>query len=291
MKRSAFTLVELLVVIAIIGILVSLTLPAVQAAREAGRQTTCKNNLKQMGLAFQLHESSHKLYPDGGGSWGSARSKNSAGAPEISPQQEWGWAFQILNYIEQSNVYNQTADTDVAAAVIPMYYCPSRRQPRARLGTQSGMPDGMRGQVDYAGNGGTNGNFAGSWDTNGTVGRRGSVPRMTPAKIEDGLSYTISVGERQVNLKYIETATLGADENNGYIDGFDWDTIRWGYEAPKKDRRDNVLYSRQFGASHTMICQFVYADGSVHAIPYNISPQTFNYLCDRKDGKAISGDN
>ena len=61
-----FTLVELLVVIAIIGILVGLLLPAIQAAREAARQSSCKNNLRQVGLALQEFESAKKQLPSGG---------------------------------------------------------------------------------------------------------------------------------------------------------------------------------------------------------------------------------
>ena len=62
-RVRGFTLVELLVVIAIIGILVALLLPAIQAAREAARRSSCMNNLRQMGLAMLNYESSYKVFP------------------------------------------------------------------------------------------------------------------------------------------------------------------------------------------------------------------------------------
>src|SRR5436190_6576433 len=64
-KRKAMTLVELLVVIAIIGVLVAMLLPAVQVARGAARATSCKNNMRQIGLAVVQFCDTHKgQFPD-----------------------------------------------------------------------------------------------------------------------------------------------------------------------------------------------------------------------------------
>ncbi|QDT70037.1 Type II secretion system protein G precursor [Planctomycetes bacterium MalM25] len=132
-RRPAFTLVELLVVIAIIGILVALLLPAVQAAREAARRTQCKNQMKQLALAFHMHHDTHKHLPTGGWMF------NWLGNPDYGygKSQPGSWLYNILPYIEESAVHDLGAgltgvardEATVQRVQLPFegMTCPSRR--------------------------------------------------------------------------------------------------------------------------------------------------------------------
>src|SRR6516162_227228 len=97
-RPSGFTLVELLVVIAIIVLLMALLLPAIQKVREAASRMICSNNLKQMGIAMHNFHIDYGFLPTAG-------AQSAAVDLKGYPFETKGWAFQILPYIEQDNVY------------------------------------------------------------------------------------------------------------------------------------------------------------------------------------------
>ncbi len=108
--RPGFTLVELLVVIAIIGVLVALLLPAIQAARESARRTSCFNNLKNLGIAALNFHDAHKKLPT---------SNRPAG---VTNAPRYAWSTLMLPYFEEQNVYDQydfTQNWDKSTAVMP----------------------------------------------------------------------------------------------------------------------------------------------------------------------------
>ncbi|MEM7455575.1 MAG: DUF1559 domain-containing protein [Planctomycetota bacterium] len=134
-RRLGFTLVELLVVIAIIGILIGMLLPAVQQVREAARRTSCMNNMRQLGIAAHNFESSFGHFPTAGGcsdSYWNLGSVDQQFAPQFG-YENIGWAYQVLNYVEQGNLNDQRSELGlwggepaIAEAGAEIFSCPSR---------------------------------------------------------------------------------------------------------------------------------------------------------------------
>lgn len=135
-SQRGFTLVELLVVIAIIGVLIALLLPAVQAARETARRMQCLNQLKQIGLASLNHESAHNHFPSSGWGWRWQGDPNRG----YGEDQPGGWAYNILEYMEQGAIRNIGKGTPVGRTMsaddprlqmvqtpINGFNCPTRR--------------------------------------------------------------------------------------------------------------------------------------------------------------------
>ena len=176
-----FTLVELLVVIAIIGILVALLLPAIQAAREAGRRISCGNNVKQLVLGIHDYHDVHGTFPL---SYGNLVSSPD---PWNIASEAKSWMLGVLPFIEQKPLYDRVLWTDnpgaspplfadvgpgrgaagfpnpqypnsiVADTVIKSYLCPSDGDNgRGRLGSRANAGDVTRAVNNYKACAGSN---------------------------------------------------------------------------------------------------------------------------------------
>ncbi len=213
-RRGAFTLIELLVVMAIVGILIAMLVPAVQAARESARRTSCLNQLRQIGLAVANHEAQNRHFPP---SWKST-------VPDASGNiNGWSALALLLPNLEQAPLVSsvdfelgyeeatdiQTADGTVASLSsmrIPTYLCPSERRDEVRLsgGTPTHYP------LNYAVNLGVW--FV--WDpATGQGGEGAFYPEsyLRAAEFRDGLSYTLCAAEVKAWTPYYRNAGLAAD--------------------------------------------------------------------------------
>jgi prepilin-type N-terminal cleavage/methylation domain-containing protein len=263
--RKAFTLVELLVVVTIIGILVALLLPAVQTARESARQLQCKNNLKQIALAWLNHEQEQKFLPVGG--WGYCW----AGEPTrgFDLRQPGGWNYNILPYLELGPLHDLGIDEGTGGGTtsrpgvlqriqtpVGAFICPTRRQVMAYpFVVSAGLNEfvnvspqpGVVGRSDYAAccgectwlpyyvipespaslDAGDAISFAGwiNYPGNQVNGVVGLHVRVNLANISDGTSNTYMVGEKNVNPDYYITGASLGD-NQGWDVGWTADNVR-----------------------------------------------------------------
>ena len=244
-RSKGFTLVELLVVIAIIGVLVGLLLPAVQAAREAGRRSACGNNLKQIGLALHNYHDAKKAFPSGG--YGMVSGDN----------EGWSQWVELLPFMEYSDIHAKfdfnckdssgnpigfvaiPSNVSVSQqAILPVLRCASTQLPVIPAGG-SGFP-----APNYFGIAGANtfGRFTSTDQLAthtsglGITSHRGMIPNCRTAGVvsplgvdlrmcTDGTSKTLIVGEISAGIASA-AGTAKQDRRPGVDVG--WSRAGWG---------------------------------------------------------------
>ncbi len=322
--NQGFTLVELLVVIAIIGILVALLLPAVQAAREAGRRASCSNNLKQIGIALHNYHDTNKRFPS------ACRSHQTA--------SNWAyghsWAVAILPFVEANTLFDKfdlagvssphtgliyTGNNEhngnlVSGVVLPYLQCPSSPLPEMVMlggavpaaGAHSPCYTAITGAADHGTAVTKNG---GQHQARGIQSQGGAlVPHRFNGfqSITDGTSNVVVIGEQSDHCRDVSGARIDCRSDYGH--SFTMGTVpeaytsddRWfnsttvRYAVNHKSWNSSGVGDEYYGcnrpiqSAHPGGAQAALADGSVRLLNQNLDLQTFYNLSNRDDGKTIS---
>jgi len=343
-RRCGFTLIELLIVISIIAVLVGITLPAVMKAREAASRTQCMNNLHQFGIACTAYHNDLLYFPTAGG-----YPNNLSGTvfvPDLAAplylttpvgltsttssvngwQQPAGWAYQILPYLGEDNVWLGGMPSDAASTralktmqyPIRHYFCPSRRSPTTWLYTNASFPSDYPtllpsstpftvAPIDYAGCANSpakvNGTLIGSIGIMQSQAYGKSTVRSTDVK--DGLSYTLLIAEKAANPRQLAPngGSIQWEDDIGYTSGYggpgttaspnltqNLNAVRFTYPTllPLRDGDVSGPTGGAFGSAHFTTWNGLLADGSVQQFSYTINPSVFAYLGYISDGNIIS---
>jgi len=286
--RSAFTLIELLVVIAIIALLMALLLPAVQKVREAANKMQCASNLRNVGIALHhYHLDYGKLPPvltDGGAGFGYTS----------------GFTL-ILPYIEQDAVARNykpelpptvPPNKDIANKPIKVLLCPTMETPSLPPYPSFASYGFCVGSQD-------------SWAhvTPGALPHDGAMIPITQGKvrltdIHDGTTNTLIAGEMHYNVKdYLYTSGPNVGQlrlgNTNWVYGYP--SYSFGSTSVtynKKTHAGPIAQSgiQAFRSEHVSGANFLYGDGSVRSLSYNIPQDIYRALSTRSGGEAPNWD-
>ncbi|MFQ5734071.1 MAG: DUF1559 domain-containing protein [Planctomycetaceae bacterium] len=291
--RRGFTLIELLVVIAIIAILIALLLPAVQQAREAARRSSCKNNLKQIGLALHNYHDIYRMFPTG--SVPAVRGNGFF----LAREEHWGWMAFILPQLEQQALFDtmnvngrSLADvgrslgnnTNALNAMFPplsVFQCPSDTTgPRLKAGMRrrhfngNGFPGGNIFRPPTSNYIGVCGykdiNRPSNYRTNPNDGVLYNRSTTRIRDITDGTSNTFAVGEREERCgagSWIGNRNPGG----GGTHGADYQFGRISVPLNDPVNRGARRCTDGFSSKHSGGAQFLMCDGSVRFISENIN--------------------
>ncbi|QDT41564.1 putative major pilin subunit [Gimesia alba] len=310
-RRKAFTLIELLVVIAIIAILIALLLPAVQQAREAARRSQCKNNLKQLGIAFHNYHDTFGSLPNG--------SHPTPSYP--GGGYHMGWAPKIFPYIDEATRlhamegFSKNPVTELGPwrldtsphnganeiwGPIAVLACPS-----SALGNRS--PDIVnstlpwivsQGALHYRACAGrvddvTNPSDGNNWRWANT-GLMYPLSNTKFRDITDGQTNTILLGESSSSNGWSAAMKKGWGGIQPWTWGIYWYTDTRRLTLDSKNIQFPINYRGDFGTNHTPFtsyheggAHFMMADGSVHFISENIDLGLFKGLGTRAKGEIL----
>ena len=280
-RHRGFTLVELLVVIAIIGVLIALLLPAVQAAREAARRTSCLNNLVQLNLAAHNFEFHHEALPPG--------VTNEDGPIRNEPQgTHVSWIVKLLPYLEQQNLAKRfdpsagayaSANAQVRGARLSVLECPSSPVPYLNeAGTTArssyvGCHHDREAPIDK--------------DNHGLLFLNSHVRY---SDIFDGSSMTLLIGEALTSREGLGwvSGTRATLRNTSAIElGGPYLPQPAGGAPTDPGEKSGSLFVGGFGSYHAGGVNVTLADGSTRFLSQNTDAQLLRQLGNRADGEIM----